>query len=171
MLRNIVTPRRILKSQLSYPPILEGDKSGGDKSGIAVCANLERQKLVITAPDSCHDSGRSPGNSVLSLPPRAARPARPKRKQHERAPKRRAKEDQRRLKIAKLKKNGNGLIEIEVTYEHCSKMAYGSGFKTSQVLRALQDDNTERAKKGAVAQILTEANSDSELNRSVSLIE
>lgn len=45
---------------------------------------------------------------------------------------------------AQLKNNEDGLIEVQVQYNHCVALANGTGFRTAQILNALQEDNEER---------------------------
>ena len=40
--------------------------------------------------------------------------------------------------------NESGLVDVQVTFEHCSKVAQVTGFQTSQVIKVLQEDNAER---------------------------
>lgn len=41
--------------------------------------------------------------------------------------------------------NEEGLVEIQVEFEHCARIAEVTGFQTSQVVCALHEDNAERA--------------------------
>lgn len=40
--------------------------------------------------------------------------------------------------------NFDGLIEIQVEYDHCSRLAHGLGFRTAQIIEALEADNQDR---------------------------
>lgn len=68
-----------------------------------------------------------------------------KRRQREEA----QKKGPAKAKIPRNKKkaqlfNESGLVDVQVTFEHCSKLAEVTGFQTTQVLSALQEDNAER---------------------------
>lgn len=41
--------------------------------------------------------------------------------------------------------NNGGLVEIQVEFQHCSRIAEAAGFQTAQVISAIKEDNEERA--------------------------
>lgn len=99
-------------------------------------------------------SCRRTATRASSRPPRQdyshdGRMTRSKRKSHDPAQEGMAqgessKKPQQGRKPAQLIANLDGLVEVQVEYDHCSQLAQNMGFRTTQILKALEEDNLER---------------------------
>lgn len=67
---------------------------------------------------------------------------------------------QQRRPAAQLLQNMDGLVEVQVEYQHCASMARETGFRTAQILEALLEDNQERRDKQLQTESSPEGNSD-----------
>lgn len=99
---------------------------------------MQRGKDKVIEVGSCSKSERLPARSAPIFSPRVLRPStRQKRKQQQQARDIRAKvnknSNKAQEKKARLVTNLEGLVEVHVSYEHCSRLAAGLGFNTTQI--------------------------------------
>lgn len=130
---------------LSIPPLVTGDKVMGAPSKIPPKI-LQRNYDNFEIGD-CSKSVRSAAIKTVSIfsPPVLRPSTRQKRLIQEQARAARGKPKKRAKKQARIVTKSDGLIEVEVNYGHCYRLAKELGFNTLQVQQALELDNAERA--------------------------